>query len=145
MPFNYVNVICEQGKFTTSVYCKPTISRISTDSFLPSTYKIGMIYTLLYRCFQICSDWTKFHFELVKLMDVFTSNGYHENFIINSFKAFLHNKHRAQERVMTALKNLFLILPYLTPLSFQIRNKLRKYLKGIFQLLQITDCVQQSK
>ena len=39
--------------FVTSVYCKPTFSGVFThfDSFLPSTYKIGMIYTLAFRCF----------------------------------------------------------------------------------------------
>ena len=33
------------------------------DSFLPYTYKFGMINTLLYRWNG--SDWTKFHLELV--------------------------------------------------------------------------------
>ena len=44
-----VNVIREQGKFTASVYRRPTFGRIYThfDSFLPSTYKTGMILTLL--------------------------------------------------------------------------------------------------
>ena len=26
--------------------------------------KFGIVYTLAYRCFKICSDWTKFHEEL---------------------------------------------------------------------------------
>ena len=70
MSFLVVNIICEQGKCTTSVYRKPTFNRMHNhfDSSLPSTYKIGMIHTLLCRCFWICSDWTKFHLELVKLM-----------------------------------------------------------------------------
>ena len=93
-----VNVIREQGKFTASVYRRPTFGRIYThfDSFLPSTYKTGMILTLLCRCFQICSEWTKFKLELVKLMDAFKSNGYPENFMNNCFKRFLDNKHRIQ-------------------------------------------------
>ena len=37
-------------------------------------------YIGIYICFWICSDWTKFHLELVRLMDVFKSNGYSENF-----------------------------------------------------------------
>ena len=92
------------SKFTTSVYRRPTFSRIYIhfDSFLPYTYKIGMIHTLLYRCF-----WC--HLELVKLMDVFKSNGYPENFINNCFKTFLDNKHRVQEKVITVPKKpLFL-------------------------------------
>ena len=97
------------------------------DSFLPSSYKIGLLHTLLYRCFRICSDWTKFHLELVKLIDVFKSNGYPENFINNCFKVFLDNKYRVKEKVITVhKKTLFLVLPYLGPVSLQTR----KYLKG---------------
>ena len=48
MSFLDVNVIREQGKFTTSVNRKPTFSGVYShfDSFLPDTYKIGMIYIL---------------------------------------------------------------------------------------------------
>ena len=34
------------------------------ESFLPTVYKFGMVYTLVYPFFKICSDWTKFHEEL---------------------------------------------------------------------------------
>ena len=143
-----VNIIREQGKFTTSVYYKQTFSGIFTYfySFLPSTYKIDIIHTLLFRCFQICSDWTKFHLELVKLcrcfwifsdqskfylelvklMDVFQSNSYPGNFINNLFKEFLDHKHRRQEKVTK--KPLFWVFPYLGPLSPQTRTNLRKHL-----------------
>ena len=49
MSFLNVNIIREQGKFTTSVYHKPIFSGIYTHfvSFLPSTNKIGLIHTLL--------------------------------------------------------------------------------------------------
>ena len=48
-----INVIREQGKFVTSAYRKPTFSGtyIHFESFLPDTYKIGMIYTLMNRYF----------------------------------------------------------------------------------------------
>ena len=112
MSFLDVNIIREQGKFTTFVYRKPTFSGIYThfDSFLPCTYKIGMIHALLYKCLWICSDWTKFHSKFYKLMDVLKSNGYPGNFMNNSFKTFLDNKHRIQEKVITVTKKpLFLV------------------------------------
>ena len=37
------------------------------DSFLPSTYKLGTVYTLAYRFMRICTSWTKLHTELVCL------------------------------------------------------------------------------
>ena len=57
----------KKGKtFTTSVYRKPTFSGVYThsDRFLPSSYKLGTVYTLSCRWFQIYSSWTKLHTEL---------------------------------------------------------------------------------
>ena len=50
-----VKVIRQQGKFITSAYQKPTFSGVYShfDSFLLDTYKAGMIYTLVNRCFRI--------------------------------------------------------------------------------------------
>ena len=140
MSFLDVNIIHEKGKFTTSVDRKPTFSGIYThlDNFLPSSNKIGLLHTLLYRCFRIYSDWTKFHLEVVKLTDVFKNNGYPENFINNCFKVFLDNKYRIQEKVITVpKKTLVLVLPYLGPLSLQTRAKLRKYLKVILNCCKL--------
>ena len=58
MFFLDIEIIREDKTFTTSVYRKPTFSGVYThfDSFLPFTYKFGTVYTLAYRCFQICSS-----------------------------------------------------------------------------------------
>ena len=68
LSFLDIEVSREKGKFVTTVYRKPTFSGVYThfESFLPTIYKFGMVYTLAYRCFKICSDWTKFHEELLK-------------------------------------------------------------------------------
>ena len=44
----------------------PLLSTVNThfDTFLPSTYKLGTVYTLAYRGFQIRPSWTKLHSEL---------------------------------------------------------------------------------
>ena len=49
--------------FTTFVYRKPNFSGVYThfDSFLPSTYKFGTVYTIAYRCLLIRSSCTKLH------------------------------------------------------------------------------------
>ena len=64
--------ICEDETFATYVYHKSTLSRFYThfDSFLQSTYKFSNVYTLVYKCFQICSGWTKLHTKLVCLKKV---------------------------------------------------------------------------
>ena len=58
MSFLDVNMIREKNKFTTFACRKPTFSGIYThfDSFLPSSDKIGLLHTLLYKSFRIWSD-----------------------------------------------------------------------------------------
>ena len=62
----------EGKKFATIVYRKPTFHGVYMhfDSFLPTTYKFSMIYTLVFSRFSICSNWTNFHNELVFLKDI---------------------------------------------------------------------------
>ena len=69
MSFLDVQNIGEDKTFTASVYCKPSFSGFYThfDSFLPSTYKLGTVYTLAFRFMRICTSWTKLHTELVCL------------------------------------------------------------------------------
>ena len=51
---------------------------------------------------------------------------------------FLDNKYRIQEKVITVpQKTLFLVCPYLGPLSLQNRAKLRKSLKGIINCCKL--------
>ena len=125
-------IIREHVEVTNSVYCKPTSSGIYTNfnCFLPSTYRVDMTPTLLYRFFCIYSDWSKFHMELVKLMDVFKNNIYPENFINNCFKTFFDQKHWIQEKLVTATKKfLFLVFSHTGSLSLRTRTKLKKSLK----------------
>ena len=75
---------------------------------------------------------------MVKFTDVFKSNDYPENFINNCFKTLLDKKYRIQEKVITVTKKpLFLVLPYLGPLSWQTRAKLRKSLKDILDCCEL--------
>ena len=140
MFFLDVNIIGEQEEFTTSVYRKSTFSGICIhfDGFLPSAYKIGMIHTLFYICFWICSYWTKFHLELVKLMNVLLSwLSCAENFIDNYFKTFLDNKHRIKEKTITVPKK-FSPFAYPRTVSLQTRAIFKKFLR-YSSLLENTD------
>ena len=64
--------------FVTTVYRKPNFSGMYThlDSFLPTLFKFGMIYTIAYQYFKICSDWKKIHKELHFLKRAFSKNVY---------------------------------------------------------------------
>ena len=78
LPFLDAEVSRQKGRFVTTIYRKPTFSGVYThfDSFLLTDYTVGMIYTLAYRSFKICSDWTRFREELNFLKHVFLKNGY---------------------------------------------------------------------
>ena len=53
-------------RFTTTIYRKPIFSGtcIDFEQLLAPAQKFGMVYTLVYRRFHICSDWVKFHFQI---------------------------------------------------------------------------------
>ena len=113
---------------TSNVYRKPTFSGVYThfDSFLSTTYKFGMIYTLVFRCFSICSNWTNFHNELVFLKDIFLKNGYPISFIDKCFKTFLDRLYLKRRQVTAEKKTSTLVLPFHGALSLQTRTKLQK-------------------
>ena len=79
------------GKFQTSVYRKPTFSGVLTnfESFLPISYKYNLISTLLHRGFMICSSYRTLHFEIMKIKQIFRSNGYPKNVLDRCKKMYL--------------------------------------------------------
>ena len=122
----------EGNTFATTVYRKPTFGGVYThfDRFLPTTYKISMIYTLVFKCFSICSNWNNFHNELVFLKNIFLKNGYPISFIDKCFKTFLDWLYLKRPQVLTdEKKTLTLVPPFLGKLSLQTRTKLQKVLK----------------
>ena len=66
-----------------------------------------MVYTLVYRCFRISSNWTQFHTELTFLKGIFRKNGYPENFIDKCFKKFLNNIHLVKEKRTNSREKTF--------------------------------------
>ena len=135
-----IEVICKEGKFSTTIYCKPTFSGVygNFESFLTSVYRFGIVYTLVYRCFHICSNWKKFHAELTFLKKILRKNGYPENFINKCFKKFLDNIHLVKEKVPTVeRKRLLLVLPYLGVISLQTRTKLQQAIKGVLNCCKL--------
>ena len=50
LPFLDVNILFSNGKYSTTVYRKPTFTGLFTnfESFIPITYKRGLINTLLF-------------------------------------------------------------------------------------------------
>ena len=126
-----VEILQENSKFVTTVYCKPTFSGvyINFESFLPSNHKFGIFYTLVYKCFTLCSDWIKFHRELVTLKQPSQRNDYLTSFIDKCHK-FLDRLLMIKLILATVEKKLLrLVLPSLGSISLQVRTKIRNAMK----------------
>ena len=89
--FPDIKIVRYSGKFQTSVYRKPTFSGVLTnfESFLPISYKYNLISTLLHRGFMICSSYRTLHFEIMKIKQIFRSNGYPKNVLDRCKKMYL--------------------------------------------------------
>ena len=77
LSFLDIKVSREKGKIVTTVYKKPTFSGLHShfESFLPTIYKFGMFYTLVYCYFKICPEWTKIYEELGFMKYLFFKEG----------------------------------------------------------------------
>ena len=134
MSFLDFNIICEKSNFTTSVYHKPTFSRIYTYFDLVSYLLVTTLARYIQYYIRICSDWTKFHLDLVKFSRITVIL---TTLLIIVFKCFWITNIEYKKSDNSAEKNLFLVLPFLGPLSLQTRTKLRKHLKTIFNCYKL--------
>ena len=95
--------------------------------------KVGLIHilkvfcqrliSLAYRCFRICSDWTKFNQGLSFLKGVFLKNGYPSGFIDSCFKKVIDNVLTESPVKLTVEKRLLILpLPFFRRYFFAIKN-----------------------
>ena len=117
------------NQFSTNIYRKPTFSGVNSSfsSFMPEQYKLGLVFTLLNRIFNITSTFSKFHVETSKLREVLMRNGYTSHFVDKCIKSFLNKMFLVKEVVLTVpKKEVFIVLPYLGTESLRLRTRLCK-------------------
>ena len=80
---------------TTSIYWKPTFSGLymKWDSFLPKSYKKGLVNCLVFRAWKICSSFELFHKEMEYLKSILAANGYPGNFVDSVIGRFLDKQY----------------------------------------------------
>ena len=128
-----INIMREKHQFTTSVYRKPTFSGVFThyESFIDDSYKKSLIFTLLFRCFSICSDFSKFHLEIKKLRDIFKRNGYPSSLIEMCIRTFFQKLYVPKQVYITVpKKQLLIILPFLGKLSSKLKQQVANCFKS---------------
>ena len=132
LPFLDMLIDRTNNKIITSIYRKPTFTGLYTrfECFLPSVYKFGLLYTLLFRYFSLCTNYKLFHLEIIELKNIFLKNGYSSKFFDACVGRFLDKIFIPKKiKVTVPQKELFITLPYLGPLS----EKTKKRIKNIFK------------
>ena len=127
LPFLDVNVYRDAGKFSTTVHRKMTFSGVYSNfsSFMPDTYKRGLVSTLLYRAYMISSSFHSLHTEIENLKKIFSKNGYPLKFVDKCIKAFFDKLYAKKVPVHTfPKKDLVMLLPFLGTTSWKIKNDL---------------------
>ena len=96
-------------------------------SFIPLKYKFGLLYTLSNRCFNLSSEFLKFHHEVDKLKKILSKNTYPQQFIDECIQKFLNNMFIQRLQIpIVPKKELIIILPYLGKMSQIVKTRLTK-------------------
>ena len=135
LPFLDVLVSRKSGSFTTSVYRKPTFTGLGMQylSFIPEGFKRNSIKTLLYRCYEVCSNWISFHKEIEFLSNFFQNNGFPLGIIEETVRNFLDTRMGTKPTGdVPKVDTHYIKLPYYGHLSFVIRKQLHSLLKQFY-------------
>ena len=79
LSFLDIEIVRSSGEtFSTSVYRKPTFSGVLTNymSNIYEGYKTSLVFTILHRCWVLCSSYDEFHIQIKKVTEIFLNNGY---------------------------------------------------------------------
>ena len=139
LPFLDVKVT-KSDTFITSLYKKPTFSGIYLNfkSYVPDTYKKGLIFCLLFRIYSICSNWHLINDEICKLKCILLKNKYPSGFMNSCINIFLSKLFIDKVTPITVpKKEFFMCLPYLGRETLAIKNKLRKLFSSQFPAFQL--------
>ena len=117
--------------FSTSVYRKKTFSGVLTNwgSCIFIGHKIGTIYSMLHRCYMLCSNYESMHvqFEIVK--GIFKQNGYPHYIIDACIMRFLNKIFDPSIQDKNVIndnnsKSIQIVLPYLGQFSLNVKRRL---------------------
>ena len=148
LPFLDVNVYRDAGKFSSTVHRKATFSGVYTNysSFIPDTYKSGLVSTLLYRAYVISSSYKSLHEEVERLKKIFAKNNYPSRFVDKCIFNFFNKVYGDRTPVVTVPKKEFtLFLPFLGTTSFKTKNSLVRSFRELLPFSKLKIIFRSSK
>ena len=128
LPFLHILISRSENGFKTSVYHKPTFNGVYSNfnSFIYDEYKIGLVFTMLFRTFSVVSDFSRFHTEVIHLKEILRKNAFPIKLVDNCIKNFLNKKFLNILVTLTVKKKeLLIVLSYLGHLSLALRTRLQ--------------------
>ena len=120
------------NSFKTSLYRKPTFSGVYTNfkSFIDYKYKLSLLHSLLFRIFNICSDYNAISLEIDKLKVICQKNKYPIRVIEKCIFHFFNKIFVKKSLVYTVpKKKLIISLEYLGKQSSVVKKRLQHIIK----------------
>ena len=135
LSFLDINISRKDGKLATSIHRKKTFSGVylNYDSYLPRDYKRGLISTLLYRAYTLCSDYNSIHLEISRLKTIWQKNNFPLSFIDRCVKKFLDKLFikRSTPKLVSDKKEVLICLVFLGKISIQVKKKLSQIFREV--------------
>ena len=126
-------LISNNENLQTSVFHKKTYTGLllNYSSFVPDSYKYGLIKTLIDRIYKISSTWTSFDVDLKNLKQVLLNNQYPLTMIDNVIKKYLQNAVNktntgSMSVEMPNIETRYFKIPFIGMYSKVIQNKIEK-------------------
>ena len=112
IPFLHVLITRTSSGFKTSAYHTTTFSGVYSNfnSFISEEYKVGLIFTLLFRPFSIVLGFSRFHSEVCHLKVIFKKNAFPIKLIDKCIKNFLYKRLTEKPVTLTAEKKDLVIV-----------------------------------
>ena len=134
--------------FSTTIYRKPTFTGLLTkwNSFVPHSYKVSTLSSMIYRAVRICSSYQLLHEEFEFIEYISQLNGYPVNFVKSQIRKTL-NRHieKSNGTIASVSKNItsfdndslpnkkhiFLDIPFVGKATDIFKKQLTKLTKSI--------------
>ncbi|CAF1345862.1 unnamed protein product [Adineta ricciae] len=122
------------NSFSTTIYRKPTFTGLLTkwNSFVPYSYKVSTLSSMIYRAIRICSSYHLLHEEFEFIEYVSHLNGYPNNFV----KSQIHKKTFVDDSLPNR-KRVFLDIPFFGKATDVFKKQITKLTKTIDPLVNL--------
>ena len=135
LPFLDILISRCGNHFQTSVFRKSTFTGLGLNFFshCPFIFKLNSCKTLLHRTYNLCSNWNRFHEELLVLTSYFAKNCYPSYIFTNITRIFLDNIFHPKLATYDVPKKLvFISLPYMGNFSSVVTKDLTSALSRLY-------------